>query len=45
MMSDHMARIGDEFLPKEAYYQKFGLEIDARGKLVGLVENPYDRQG
>jgi len=45
MMTDHMARIGDEFLPKEVYYEKFGLEIDARGKLVGLVENPYDRQG
>ena len=45
MMTDHMARIGDEFLPKEVYYERFGLEIDARGKLVGLVENPYDRQG
>ena len=44
-MCDHMARIGDEFLPKEVYYEKFGLEIDSRGKLVGLVENPYDRQG
>jgi arylsulfatase A-like enzyme len=35
MMRGHMARIGDEFLPKEAYYRKF----------AGIVENPYDRMG
>lgn len=40
-----MREIGDEFLPKEAYYQKFGLEVDHRGKVRGIVENPYDRMG
>ena len=45
MMRGHMARIGDEFLPKEAYYQKFDVRFDHRGKVAGIVENPYDRMG
>ena len=38
-------RIGDRFLPKEQYYQQLGLRLDHRGKLQGIVENPYDRLG
>jgi arylsulfatase A-like enzyme len=45
MMEDHLRRIGDEFLPREAYYERFGIEIDHRGKVVGIVENLYNRQG
>jgi len=44
-MRDLMARSGDEFLPKEAYYERLGLDVDERGKLKGIVENPYDRDG
>jgi arylsulfatase A-like enzyme len=40
-----MAHIGDEFLPKESYYERFGIELDHRGKVKGIVENPYDRLG
>ena len=40
-----MARIGDEFLPKENYYRKFDIQLDHRGKVKGIVENPYDRAG
>lgn len=45
MMRAHMTRIGDEFLPKEAYYERFKFDLDHRGKLRALVENPYDRSG
>ena len=45
MMLEHMRRIGDAFLPKEAHYERLRLELDHRGKLKGLVENLYDRQG
>jgi len=45
LMRDLMARTGDEFLPKEAYYARFGLDVDQRGKVKGIVENPYDRDG
>lgn len=45
LMRDLMARTGDEFLPKEAYYEKFGLDVDDRGKVQGIVENPSDRAG
>jgi arylsulfatase A-like enzyme len=44
-MQMHMARIGDRFLPKEEYYRTYGLEVDHRGKVKGIVENPYDRRG
>ena len=44
-MRDLMARTGDEFLPKEAYYERFKLKVDQRGKVEGIVENPYDRGG
>ncbi len=40
-----MAGIGDEFLPRQAYYERFGIELDQRGKVKGIVENPYDRLG
>jgi arylsulfatase A-like enzyme len=45
MMRAHMVAIGDELLPKERYYQRFDIRVDQRGKLIGLVENPYDRLG
>lgn len=40
-----MERIGDRFEPKEAYYERFGIALDHRGKVQGIVENPYDRLG
>ena len=40
-----MDRVGDEFLPKEAYYQRFDIQLDHRGKVKGIIENPYDRLG
>jgi len=45
MMAGHQGRIGDEFLPREAYYRRFGITIDHRGKVKGIVENMYDRLG
>jgi arylsulfatase A-like enzyme len=44
-MRSHMERLGDRFEPKEAYYARFGIELDHRGKVKGIVENPYDRLG
>lgn len=40
-----MSRIGDQFLPKQDYYERFGIELDHRGKVKGIIENPYDRLG
>lgn len=45
LMQKHMDRIGDEFRPREYYYDRFGIEFDNRGKVVDLVENMYDRAG
>ena len=45
LMIAHMERIADEFLPREAYYEKFDIEFDHRGKVTGLIENMYDRAG
>jgi len=45
MLVAHMSKTGDEILPNEAYYEKFNLNIDGRGKIAEIVENPYDRQG
>ncbi len=45
LMRAHMDRIGDAFLPREAYYERFRIELDHRGKVAGLVENMYDRAG
>ncbi len=45
MLVEHMNRIGDEILPNDAYYEKFNLEVDHRGKISNIVENPYDRLG
>lgn len=44
-MCDHMARIDDGFHPKEVYYAQMKIELDHRGKLASLIENPYDRMG
>jgi arylsulfatase A-like enzyme len=40
-----MDRIGDRFEPREAYYEKFDIRLDHRGKVQGIIENPYDRLG
>ena len=40
-----MDRIGDRFEPKEAYYRSFDIRLDHRGKVEGIIENPYDRLG
>lgn len=45
MLAEHMKKIGDEILPNEAYYKKFNLQVDGRGKIEGIVENPYDLSG
>lgn len=37
----HMKAIGDEFLFKEEYYRRFGVQVDERGVLRNLVVNPY----
>jgi arylsulfatase A-like enzyme len=44
-MGTHMARIGDRFLPKEEYYRIYGIDVDHRGKVKGIIDNVYDRQG
>ncbi len=45
LMRAHMAAINDEFLTREEYYERLGIEFDNRGKVVDLVENMYDRNG
>lgn len=45
LMRGHMAAIGDEFLTREEYYARYGIELDHRGKVAALVENMYDRAG
>lgn len=45
LMRSHMAAIGDEFLTREEYYARYGIELDHRGKVAALVENMYDRAG
>ena len=45
MLVAHMKKIGDEFLSRDEYYTRFGIELDHRGKVVDLVENMYDRVG
>ncbi len=45
LMRAHMASINDEFLTREEYYERLGIEFDNRGKVVDLVENMYDRSG
>jgi arylsulfatase A-like enzyme len=44
-MRSHMERIDDQFLPKEHYYERFGIKVDHRGKVAGIVDNLYDRLG
>lgn len=45
LMRAHMAAIDDEFLTREEYYERLGIEFDDRGKVIDLVENMYDRNG
>ena len=45
LMREHMAAINDEMLPRHHYYERFGIDLDNRGKIVNLVENMYDRVG
>jgi arylsulfatase A-like enzyme len=45
LLQEHMQRIGDDILPNETYYKKFDLTVDERGKITGIVENPYDLNG
>jgi len=40
-MRSHMVRLGDKFLPKEHYFDQFGIEVNERGVLKDLVKNPY----
>ena len=44
-MGAHMDRIGDRFLPREEYYRIYGIEVDHRGKVQGILDNVYDRLG
>ena len=44
-MQNHLRDIGDNFQPRDFYYERFGIEFDHRGKVVELVENNYDRAG
>jgi arylsulfatase A-like enzyme len=44
-MRAHMERIDDRFLPKEAYYERYGIAVDHRGKVNGIIDNVYDRLG
>lgn len=44
-MQSLMDHVGDRFEPKEEYYRRFDIRLDHRGKVEGIVENPYDRQG
>jgi len=45
MLKGHMEKIGDEILPNETYYKRLNLNVDQRGKIVGIIENPYDLAG
>lgn len=44
-MQNLMKKVGDRFQPKEEYYRQFSIDLDHRGKVRGIVENPYDRLG
>jgi arylsulfatase A-like enzyme len=37
----HLKRLGDDFAPRETYYRRFGVEVDNKGLLKGVVKNPY----
>jgi arylsulfatase A-like enzyme len=45
LMGAHMSHIDDGFRPRQDYYERFGINLDHRGKVIDLVENPYDRSG
>jgi arylsulfatase A-like enzyme len=45
MLQNHLEHTDDDIRPNEAYYDMFDLDIDHRGKLKAIVENPYDRKG
>ena len=44
-MAGTSASNGDRFEPKENYYERFNIQLDHRGKVKGIVENPYNRLG
>ncbi len=44
-LGSHLERIGDRFLPKEEYYRIYGIDVDHRGKVKGILDNVYDRLG
>jgi arylsulfatase A-like enzyme len=37
----HLRKVGDEFEPREAYYERFGIDVDEKGLLRGVIKNPY----
>jgi len=41
----HMKKLNDDIHPNEYYYKKYNLNIDRRGKVAGIIENPYNRLG
>ena len=45
LLSNHLKKINDDFLPRENYYDRFQFKLDNRGKVLNLVENMYDRNG
>ena len=45
LLQKHLEHTDDDIRPNEAYYEMFDLDIDHRGKLKTIVENPYDRKG
>jgi len=40
-MWEHLRKVGDRFEPKEAYYSRFGIDVDEKGLLKGVIKNPY----
>lgn len=45
MMIEHMNKIDDKLISNEEMHRKFNIEVDHRGKVAGIIENPYNRMG
>lgn len=45
MLVEHLKKLGDDIHPNEYYYEKYNLNIDHRGKIAEIIENPYNRLG
>lgn len=45
LMRELMTRYGDTLIPKEDLYRRYKIDVDERGKVKGIVDNPYNRQG